>query len=56
MEYQVTLEGRSRILGGEDPKSDIQFHPFRRQLTTKTECLMDDVLLKELLAEAKVKQ
>jgi hypothetical protein len=56
MEYQVTLEGDSKILGVKSPSSDIRFHPFRRQLTTKTECLMDDVLFEELLAAAKAKK
>lgn len=54
MEYEVTLEGVSKILGGvQGPKSEVQFHPFRRQLTTKTECLLDDILFGKLLARQK---
>lgn len=53
MEYEVELNGDSRILEVQAPKSDVQFHPFRQQLTTKTECLMDDYLFEKLLDRQK---
>ena len=56
MEYEVTLAGDSNILKAKDPKSDVQFRPFRRQLTTKTECLLDDLLFEKLLARPDVQK
>ena len=56
MEYEVTLTGFSKILGVQNPKSDVQFHDFRRQLTTKTECQLDDLLFEKLLTRHKFKR
>ena len=49
MDYEVKIIGESKILGRESPTSDVKFYPFRRQLTTKGECRLDDWLFLELL-------
>ncbi|KAK3986534.1 hypothetical protein QBC44DRAFT_311223 [Cladorrhinum sp. PSN332] len=56
MEYEVTLDGSSKILECQTPKSDVQFHPFRRQFNTRTECLLDDILFEGLLARQNFKK
>ncbi|KAJ5915728.1 hypothetical protein N7466_011661 [Penicillium verhagenii] len=60
MEYRVEMKDGSVLLQTEDSEGNFtqtaEFYPFQRQLTTRAECKMDDLVLNTIVNKAKVQK